>query len=81
MLTPIEESVKTMTVMNATEGTEYVIREIAIDDEALTAFLFTLGCYSGQPITVISRLRNSCIISIKDSRYNIDRQLAEAIYI
>ena len=70
-----------MTVMQATEGIEYVIRDIAVNDEALTSFLFTLGCYAGQSITVIARLKNSCIVSIMDSRYNIDRQLAEAILI
>ena len=62
-------------------GEEYRIKEIVTDDEELDAFLFTLGCYSGEPITVISRKRNSCIIAVKDGRYNIDKQLAEAIEI
>lgn len=70
-----------MTVMQATEGIEYVIRDIAVDDDELVSFLFTLGCYAGQNITVIARLRNSCIVSIMDGRYNIDRQLAESIFI
>ena len=62
-------------------GEEYRIKEIVTDDEELNAFLFSLGCYSGEPITVISRKRNSCIIAVKDGRYNIDKQLAEAIEI
>ncbi|MEE1032328.1 MAG: FeoA family protein [Ruminococcus sp.] len=70
--------------MNLTEaqvGEEYIIKEIATDDEELDAFLFSLGCYSGEPITVISRKRSGCVVSIKDGRYNIDNQLAEAIIV
>ncbi len=70
-----------MTLANAQTGVEYVIRSIETDDEELDAFLFSLGCYSGEPITVISRRRGSMIISIKDGRYSIDTQLAEAIKI
>ena len=70
-----------MNLKNAQEGTEYMIRGIETDDEELNAFLFSLGCYSGEPITVISRLKSGCVVSIKDGRYNIDRQLAEAIEI
>lgn len=70
--------------MNLTEAQleeEYIIKEIQTDDEELDAFLFSLGCYSGEPITVISRLRSGCVVSVKDGRYNIDNQLAEAIII
>lgn len=70
-----------MTLLQATEGTEYIIRDIITDDEELIAFLFSLGCYSGEPITVIARRRGGCTVSIKDARYNIDNQLAEAIAI
>ena len=63
------------------EGKEYVVRGIATDDEELNAFLFSLGCYSGETITVVSRLKKSCVVSIKDARYNMDRDLAEAIMI
>ena len=70
-----------MNLTDAQPGEEYIIKEIQTDDEELNAFLFTLGCYSGEPITVISHLKNGCIISIKDGRYNIDKQLAEAIQI
>lgn len=70
-----------MTLLNATEGTEYIIQDIVTDDEELNAFLFSLGCYSGEPITVIARRNSGCVISVKDARYNIDNQLAEAIMI
>ena len=68
-----------MTLRNAELGKEYIIEQIDTDDEDLDAFLFSLGCYSGEPITVVSRRRGSCVVSIKDGRYNIDDQLAEAI--
>jgi len=70
-----------MNLKEAREGKEYLIRQIETEDEELDAFLFSLGCYSGEPITVVSRLKNSCMVSIKDGRYNIDNQLAEAILI
>ena len=68
-----------MTLLEAHEGEEYIIREIVTDDEELDSFLFTLGCYSGEPVTVVSRLKRTCVISIKDGRYSIDRELASAI--
>ncbi|MBQ8254162.1 MAG: ferrous iron transport protein A [Clostridia bacterium] len=70
-----------MTLKQATEGTEYIIKAIETDDEELNAFLFTLGCYEGEPITVISRRKGGLTVSIKDGRYNIDPQLADAIII
>jgi len=70
-----------MNLKAAEEGKEYIIREINTDDEELNSFLFSLGCYSGEPITVISHLKGGCVVSIKDARYNIDNQLAEAIII
>ncbi len=70
-----------MTLNNAVEGKEYIIRSIETDDEELNAFLFSLGCYSGEPVTVISRRRGNCTIAIKDGRYTIDSQLAEAIQV
>ena len=68
-----------MTLKEAREGQEYIIQEIDTEDEELNAFLFSLGCYSGETITVISRRKSGCVVSIKDGRYNIDNQLAEAI--
>lgn len=70
-----------MDLASAIEGKEYIIREICTDDEELNAFLFSLGCYSGEPITVISHRKSGCVVSIKDGRYNIDNQLASAILI
>ncbi|MBQ7828415.1 MAG: ferrous iron transport protein A [Clostridia bacterium] len=70
-----------MNLRNAEEGKEYIIKSIETDDEELDSFLFTLGCYSGEPITVVSHLKGGCVVSIKDGRYNIDNQLAEAIII
>lgn len=68
-----------MNLTHAQEGIEYIIKEIHTDDEELNEFLFSLGCYSGEPITVISHKKGSCIVSIKDGRYSIDKQLAAAI--
>lgn len=70
-----------MNLIEAQEGKEYIVKKIVTDDEDLDAFLFSLGCYSGEPITVVSHLKSSCVVSIKDGRYNIDNQLAEAILI
>lgn len=70
-----------MNLKEAQEGIEYIIQRIETDDEELDAFLFSLGCYSGEPITVISHSRGGCVVSIKDGRYNIDNQLAEAIIV
>ena len=68
-----------MNLRNAELGREYIIRSIVTDDEELNQFLFSLGCYSGEPVTAVSRKRGGCTISVKDARYSIDDQLAEAI--
>ena len=70
-----------MTLLQAEEGKEYIIREMHTEDEEVDAFLFSLGCYAGEPITVIARRKGTCVVSIKDGRYSIDNQLAEAILI
>ena len=70
-----------MNLSKAVEGKEYIVRDIDTDDEEMKAFLFSLGCYSGEPITVVSRRRGGCTVSIKDGRYNIDNQLAAAIIV
>lgn len=70
-----------MTLMEAQKGKEYIIRSIETDDEELDAFLFSLGCYNGEPITVVAHRKGGCVISVKDGRYSIDHQLAEAILI
>ena len=68
-----------MNLSEAKEGEEYIVKDIVTDDEELDAFLFSLGCYSGEPITVIAHKKGGCVVSIKDARYNIDRNLAHAI--
>lgn len=70
-----------MTLANAEIGREYIIRDICTQDEDTDAFLFTLGCYRGEPITVVAQRRGNSVVSIKDGRYNIDSQLAQAIII
>ena len=70
-----------MNLSVAEVGKEYIVQRIETEDEELDAFLFSLGCYAGEPITVVSRRRGGCTVSIKDGRYNIDNQLAEAIIV
>ena len=70
-----------MTLVDALEGKEYIVQKIVTDDDELDSFLFSLGCYAGEPITVVSHLKGGCVVSIKDGRYNIDSQLAAAIEI
>ncbi|MBQ8526908.1 MAG: ferrous iron transport protein A [Lachnospiraceae bacterium] len=70
-----------MDLTQANAGEEYIIKDIVTDDEELNAFLFSLGCYSGEPITVVSHRKGGCVISVKDARYNIDNELAAAILI
>ena len=70
-----------MDLWSCNEGKEYIIKEINTFDEELNAFLFSLGCYSGEPITMVSRTKKNCVVSIKDARYNIDSALAEAIIV
>ena len=68
-----------MTLLNAELGKEYMIRSIETDDDEMDSFLFSLGCYAGEPITVISRRRGTCVVSIKDGRYTVGDELAECI--
>ena len=68
-----------MTLLEGNPGETYMIRGINTEDEDMNAFLFRLGCYSGEPITLISKKRKSCVVVIKDGRYNIDNQLAAAV--
>lgn len=70
-----------MTLAEVNVGQEYIVKDIDADDEELVDFLFSLGCYSGEPITVVSRVKGGCVVSIKDGRYNIDNDLAEAILV
>lgn len=68
-----------MTLLEAIEGKEYIINNINTDDEEMNAFLFSLGCYSGEPITVVSKKKSGLVVSIKDGRYNMDHMLSQAI--
>ena len=68
-----------MNLTEAQEGCEYIIQRIVTDDEELDAFLFSLGCYAGEPVTVISRVRGGIIVAVKDGRYTIDNEVASAI--
>jgi Fe2+ transport system protein FeoA len=70
-----------MSLSEAQEGKEYIVKGIATEDEELDAFLFSLGCYSGEPVTVISKRKGGCVVSLKDARYNMDTDLAQAILI
>ncbi|MCI5858041.1 MAG: ferrous iron transport protein A [Agathobacter sp.] len=70
-----------MSLAEATAGVEYIIKELVTDDDEMEAFLFSLGCYPGEPITVISHIKGGCVVAIKDARYNIDTELAKAISI
>ncbi|MCB6992947.1 ferrous iron transport protein A [bacterium 210820-DFI.6.37] len=70
-----------MNLTGANAGETYIVKDIQTDDEDLKAFLFSLGCYSGEPITVISHLKGGCVVSIKDGRYNIDKGIAQAVLI
>ena len=78
---PACEAKERMNLLEAVEGQTYIVNDINTDDPEMDSFLFRLGCYSGQEITVISRKRKMCIVVIKDSRYSIDNQIAEAIMI
>ncbi|MDE6406112.1 MAG: ferrous iron transport protein A [Lachnospiraceae bacterium] len=70
-----------MKLIDASVGEEYIVKDIEAQDEELKSFLFSLGCYSGEPITVISHIKGGCVVSIKDARYNMDTDLAQAISI
>ena len=76
-----EAAAGSMTLLDAEPGQTYIIREINTDDDEMNSFLFRLGCYPGEPITLISKKRKSCVVVIKDGRYNLDQMLSEAIII
>lgn len=70
-----------MNLTNAEIGQTYIIKEIDTDDEDMKTFLFRLGCYSGEPITVISKRKDICVVSIKEGRYSFDSLLSNAVVI
>ena len=73
------ESGERMTLKEAAAGSKYIVEKISTGDRELEAFLFSLGCYSGEEITVISQGRHGCIVAIKDGRYSMDNALSQAI--
>jgi len=75
----MEDNIKTL--LQGEPGSTYTIKEIKTDDEDMNSFLFRLGCYSGEPITLVSKKKNGCVVVIKEGRYSIDKLLAEAIVI
>ena len=76
-----EHAAGSMSLLDAEPGQTYIIREINTDDDEMNSFLFRLGCYEGEPITLISKKKKSCIVVIKDGRYNLDKMLSKAIII
>ena len=70
-----------MTLAEAKIGEEYIVKDVETEDEELKSFLFSLGCYSGEAVTVISHIKGGSVVSIKDARYNMDTDLAKAISI
>ena len=70
-----------MSLADAMIGKEYIVKEIQTEDEELKSFLFSLGCYGVEPVTVISHMKGGCVVSIKDAKYNMDTDLAKAISI
>lgn len=76
-----EAASQNRTLLDAEPGETYIVKEINTDDDEMNSFLFRLGCYEGEPITLVSKKRKSCIVVIKDGRYNLDELLSEAIII
>ncbi len=70
-----------MNLLQGEVGNTYIIKEIVTDDDEMNAFLFRLGCYSGEPITIVSKGKKNCVVVIKDGRYNLDNLLSEAVII
>ena len=60
---------------------EYRIIDVVTQDEDMRSFLFSLGCFAGEHITIISQLKDNYVVSVKDARYSIDTELAEAILV
>ncbi len=69
-----------MTLNEAELGKEYTISAVNTEgDEEMESFLFSLGCYSGEGITVVDKSRRNLVVAIKDARYNVDSALGDAI--
>jgi Fe2+ transport system protein FeoA len=68
-------------IAQAKSDRTYRIVKLDTDDKEMKEFLFTLGCYPGEFVTVISKLADHVVVAIKDARYSIDSELARAIVI
>ncbi len=77
----MQKSESLLTVALAELNVEYLIKEIHTEEQELVNFLFTLGCFPGEKITVLSKLSSNFVITIKDARYSIDTELADSIAI
>lgn len=67
-----------MQLSQATVGQTYKVNRIE-GKEKVQKFLFTLGCFEGEEITLISKLAGNYIVNIKDSRYALDEKMARTI--
>jgi Fe2+ transport system protein FeoA len=74
-------SSKVKSLSNSKTNKEYTIKEVKTNDEELKSFLFTLGCYKGETVTLLSILGENYVIHVKDARYSIDKDLADAIIV
>ena len=70
-----------MELILAEIGKEYIVKQVNTFDDELNSFLFSLGCYSGETITIISKRKSGMVVVIKDARYSIDNALAKAIVV
>lgn len=75
------EDAKMVSLNNAEINQKHRIININVDDSEIIDFLFTLGCYEGEYITVISKQRDNLVVCVKDARYSIDSELAEVIIV
>ena len=68
-------------LLQAEPGVIYSVKKIDTEDPEMNSFLLRLGCYEGEPVTVVSKKRKSCVVVIKEGRYSLDDLLAEAIIV
>ena len=68
-----------MNLFSAEIGKVYTVKQVNTLDDELNSFLFSLGCYCGAPITVVSKRKSGMVVAIKDARYSIDNALAKSI--
>jgi len=69
-----------MLLSKAKIGQTFNIKQVE-GKEKVKKFLFTLGCFEGEEITLISKLAGNYVVNIKDSRYALDENMAKSIVI